>query len=265
MLKSYHLASICKCKHCANNSYHFLIQFCGFWLREHPPFMLLLPFAVCLHFWSQHTQAAVMAGTAALPLQQLIASLDNTCMPKILQVCSGVYFQGKPFIILLFIVKLKCESFSLSFFTLVITFSSRVYIWNCWKWSVLFYWGSNKGHWHWAPISLLWGRQQQWEVWAAYQPYRFSLSYRQDSNENSQFDFVADHWHLLFLRLVQGCSGEDAIQYSWGDGESEACGTGIKPSLHFHHPLQDDIWQFHTGGRENFDSALHWAAWGWGG
>lgn len=53
-----------------------------------------------------------MAGTAALPLQQLIASLDNTCMPKILQVCSGVYFQGKPFIILLFIVNLKCESFS---------------------------------------------------------------------------------------------------------------------------------------------------------
>uniref|UniRef100_A0A3Q3GRR3 Thymocyte selection associated family member 2 n=1 Tax=Labrus bergylta TaxID=56723 RepID=A0A3Q3GRR3_9LABR len=30
----------------------------------------------------------------ALPLQQLIASLDNTCLPKILQVCSGVYFQG---------------------------------------------------------------------------------------------------------------------------------------------------------------------------
>ncbi|XP_039973140.1 protein THEMIS2 [Xiphias gladius] len=35
-----------------------------------------------------------MAGTSALPLQQLIASLDNTCLPKILQVCSGVYFQG---------------------------------------------------------------------------------------------------------------------------------------------------------------------------
>uniref|UniRef100_A0A3B4WH24 Thymocyte selection associated family member 2 n=1 Tax=Seriola lalandi dorsalis TaxID=1841481 RepID=A0A3B4WH24_SERLL len=35
-----------------------------------------------------------MAGTTALPLQQLIASLDNTCLPKILQVCSGVYFQG---------------------------------------------------------------------------------------------------------------------------------------------------------------------------
>uniref|UniRef100_A0A7N6AX72 CABIT domain-containing protein n=1 Tax=Anabas testudineus TaxID=64144 RepID=A0A7N6AX72_ANATE len=30
----------------------------------------------------------------ALPLQQLIASLDNACLPKILQVCSGVYFQG---------------------------------------------------------------------------------------------------------------------------------------------------------------------------
>ncbi|XP_060906168.1 protein THEMIS2 [Labrus mixtus] len=35
-----------------------------------------------------------MACTTALPLQQLIASLDNTCLPKILQVCSGVYFQG---------------------------------------------------------------------------------------------------------------------------------------------------------------------------
>lgn len=35
-----------------------------------------------------------MAGTIALPLQQLIASLDNSCLPKILQVCSGVYFQG---------------------------------------------------------------------------------------------------------------------------------------------------------------------------
>uniref|UniRef100_A0A3Q1I599 CABIT domain-containing protein n=1 Tax=Anabas testudineus TaxID=64144 RepID=A0A3Q1I599_ANATE len=35
-----------------------------------------------------------MAGASALPLQQLIASLDNACLPKILQVCSGVYFQG---------------------------------------------------------------------------------------------------------------------------------------------------------------------------
>ncbi|XP_071325957.1 protein THEMIS2 [Trachinotus anak] len=35
-----------------------------------------------------------MAGSTALPLQQLIASLDNTCLPKVLQVCSGVYFQG---------------------------------------------------------------------------------------------------------------------------------------------------------------------------
>ncbi|XP_071373270.1 protein THEMIS2 [Centroberyx affinis] len=34
-----------------------------------------------------------MAGTA-LSLQQFIASLDKTCLPKILQVCSGVYFQG---------------------------------------------------------------------------------------------------------------------------------------------------------------------------
>ncbi|XP_074539908.1 protein THEMIS2 [Halichoeres trimaculatus] len=35
-----------------------------------------------------------MADISALPLQQLIASLDNSCLPKILQVCSGVYFQG---------------------------------------------------------------------------------------------------------------------------------------------------------------------------
>lgn len=35
-----------------------------------------------------------MAGMTALPLQQFIASLDKTCLPKILQVCSGVYFQG---------------------------------------------------------------------------------------------------------------------------------------------------------------------------
>ncbi|XP_070822788.1 protein THEMIS2 [Chaetodon trifascialis] len=35
-----------------------------------------------------------MAGTTTLPLQQFMASLDNACLPKILQVCSGVYFQG---------------------------------------------------------------------------------------------------------------------------------------------------------------------------
>uniref|UniRef100_A0A3Q3JT28 CABIT domain-containing protein n=1 Tax=Monopterus albus TaxID=43700 RepID=A0A3Q3JT28_MONAL len=35
-----------------------------------------------------------MAGTNALPLQQLIASFDSSCLPKILQVSSGVYFQG---------------------------------------------------------------------------------------------------------------------------------------------------------------------------
>ncbi|XP_043973958.1 protein THEMIS2 [Gambusia affinis] len=35
-----------------------------------------------------------MAGNLALPLQEFIASLENTCLPKILQVCSGVYFQG---------------------------------------------------------------------------------------------------------------------------------------------------------------------------
>ncbi|XP_034029942.1 protein THEMIS2 [Thalassophryne amazonica] len=36
-----------------------------------------------------------MAGTEiALPLQDYIASLDKSALPKILQVCSGVYFQG---------------------------------------------------------------------------------------------------------------------------------------------------------------------------
>ncbi|CAN9513816.1 unnamed protein product [Ophioblennius macclurei] len=35
-----------------------------------------------------------MAGVTALPLQEFIASLDDTCLPKIIQVCSGVYFQG---------------------------------------------------------------------------------------------------------------------------------------------------------------------------
>ncbi|XP_047216251.1 protein THEMIS2 [Girardinichthys multiradiatus] len=35
-----------------------------------------------------------MAGTIALPLQEFIGSLDNTSLPKLLQVCSGVYFQG---------------------------------------------------------------------------------------------------------------------------------------------------------------------------
>ncbi|KAM9797837.1 protein THEMIS2 [Neosynchiropus ocellatus] len=35
-----------------------------------------------------------MAGSTSLPLQQFIASLDKSCLPKILQVCSGVYFQG---------------------------------------------------------------------------------------------------------------------------------------------------------------------------
>uniref|UniRef100_A0A8C8GWW3 CABIT domain-containing protein n=1 Tax=Oncorhynchus tshawytscha TaxID=74940 RepID=A0A8C8GWW3_ONCTS len=29
-----------------------------------------------------------------MSLQELIASLDKTCLPRILQVCSGVYFQG---------------------------------------------------------------------------------------------------------------------------------------------------------------------------
>uniref|UniRef100_A0A8C7YAP0 Thymocyte selection associated family member 2 n=1 Tax=Oryzias sinensis TaxID=183150 RepID=A0A8C7YAP0_9TELE len=35
-----------------------------------------------------------MAGAIALPLQEYFASLDKACLPKILQVCSGVYFQG---------------------------------------------------------------------------------------------------------------------------------------------------------------------------
>uniref|UniRef100_M4AJC4 Thymocyte selection associated family member 2 n=1 Tax=Xiphophorus maculatus TaxID=8083 RepID=M4AJC4_XIPMA len=35
-----------------------------------------------------------MAGNIALPLQEFIASLESTSLPKILQVCSGVYFQG---------------------------------------------------------------------------------------------------------------------------------------------------------------------------
>uniref|UniRef100_A0A3P9LDX5 Thymocyte selection associated family member 2 n=1 Tax=Oryzias latipes TaxID=8090 RepID=A0A3P9LDX5_ORYLA len=35
-----------------------------------------------------------MAGAIALPLQEYFASLDKASLPKILQVCSGVYFQG---------------------------------------------------------------------------------------------------------------------------------------------------------------------------
>uniref|UniRef100_A0A673WRW1 CABIT domain-containing protein n=1 Tax=Salmo trutta TaxID=8032 RepID=A0A673WRW1_SALTR len=36
-----------------------------------------------------------MAGTeTVMSLQEFIASLDQTCLPRILQVCSGVYFQG---------------------------------------------------------------------------------------------------------------------------------------------------------------------------
>lgn len=79
---------------------NFLIHICGLWLRKHPPFMLCLSLTVCLHFWSQQTETAVMAGATAVPLQQLIASLDNACLPKILQVCSGVYFQGRSFVVL---------------------------------------------------------------------------------------------------------------------------------------------------------------------
>ncbi|KAM9310186.1 protein THEMIS2 [Pholidichthys leucotaenia] len=35
-----------------------------------------------------------MADMTALPLQEFMVSLDSTSLPKILQVCSGVYFQG---------------------------------------------------------------------------------------------------------------------------------------------------------------------------
>ncbi|XP_054637733.1 protein THEMIS2 isoform X2 [Dunckerocampus dactyliophorus] len=37
---------------------------------------------------------SMMAASSVLPLQQYIASLNSTCLPRILQVCSGVYFQG---------------------------------------------------------------------------------------------------------------------------------------------------------------------------
>lgn len=69
---------------------HSNLWFC---LRKHHPFAMRFPFTVRL----QHTVAAAMATAdmTALPLQQFIASLDSTCLPKILQVCSGVYFQGK--------------------------------------------------------------------------------------------------------------------------------------------------------------------------
>lgn len=39
------------------------------------------------------------ADMTALPLQQFIASLDSACLPKIVQVCSGVYFQGKKIVL----------------------------------------------------------------------------------------------------------------------------------------------------------------------
>lgn len=51
-----------------------------------------------------------MAGTATiLPLQEYIASLDKTCLPKIVQVCSGVYFQGRHFSFNIFIVNWNGE------------------------------------------------------------------------------------------------------------------------------------------------------------
>lgn len=40
-----------------------------------------------------------MAGATPLPLQRLIASLDLTCLPRVLEVFSGVYFQGEPRIV----------------------------------------------------------------------------------------------------------------------------------------------------------------------
>lgn len=64
------------------------------------------------------------------------------------------------------------------------SFCLRFCIWNLWQWSVLLYWRSNKGHWLWSPVSLLWRCQQQWAVWAAYQPHRSDgLTYIQDSEE----------------------------------------------------------------------------------
>lgn len=58
-------------------------------------FLLRLSFTSCFHFWEQHIEERAMAGAFALPLQEYFASLDETSLPKILQVCSGVYFQGK--------------------------------------------------------------------------------------------------------------------------------------------------------------------------
>lgn len=84
------------CKRSAKCFCYFLVQTCGFRLRKHHPFTLRFQFTVRL----QHTVAAAMATAdmTALPLQQFIASLDSSCLPRILQVCSGVYFQGKPIV-----------------------------------------------------------------------------------------------------------------------------------------------------------------------
>lgn len=74
---------------------NFLVHFCGFELWLHLlVFLLHLSFAALFPFWLQLTEATAMAGTVALPLQEYIASLDQTSLPNILQVCSGVYFQG---------------------------------------------------------------------------------------------------------------------------------------------------------------------------
>lgn len=87
-----------RCRQSAKCFCYFLVQTCGFfWLRKHQPFSRRPLLTVRL----QHAVAAAAAAMAtadmtALPLQQFIASLDSACLPKILQVCSGVYFQGEP-------------------------------------------------------------------------------------------------------------------------------------------------------------------------
>lgn len=84
------------------SSCNFLIYFCGFELWVQLLFLLHLSFAACLRFLFA-AQWAAMAGNIALPLQEFIASLESTSLPKILQVCSGVYFQGKQFLFFLLV------------------------------------------------------------------------------------------------------------------------------------------------------------------
>lgn len=143
----------------------FLLRTCGFWLREHHPLPPRFPFTVRL----QHTVAAIMATSdmTALPLQQFIASLDSTCLPKILQVCSGVYFQGKSVVILLTGPK------PVLFLSVWFTFCFRVGVWNLWEWSVLLHGGSHESHWHRVAVRLLWRRWEPSDVWVANYSHRF--------------------------------------------------------------------------------------------